>query len=102
MMNLFELPQMPLAEEFVEILAQSGNVRVERIVSAGHATDWLTQDETELVILLQGMARLEYEDSPPVDLKAGDYIIINPREKHRVVYTSVKPPCVWLCVFYYS
>jgi type I site-specific restriction-modification system R (restriction) subunit len=22
------------------------------------------------------------------------------RERHRVIYTSTEPPCVWLCVFY--
>jgi cupin 2 domain-containing protein len=50
------------------------------------------------VILLQGEAVLSYEDSSQIELKAGDYLFIPAHQKHRVEYTSVLPPCIWLAV----
>jgi cupin 2 domain-containing protein len=52
------------------------------------------------VSLLAGAAKIEYADGRTLDLAAGDTLVIPPREKHRVAYTSSEPPCVWLCVFY--
>jgi len=98
-MNIFDLSDLPLSEEFSTILAESGKIRIERIISTGQTSDWYDQSETELVALLQGEARIEFEDRE-VTMVKGDYIIIKPHERHRVSFTSSKPPCVWLCVFY--
>lgn len=98
-MNLFNYPTK-LPEELVTVLAENKNVRIERIVSCGHTTDWYDQEETEFVALLSGKAVLEYEDGSKAELDEGDTVIIKPHEKHRVVYTSSEPACVWLCVFY--
>ena len=98
-MNLFDLPALPSSEELTTILAEGGNVRIERIISTGQTSDWYDQDETEFVALLQGEARIEFEDRE-IALAKGDYLMIKPRERHRVSFTSSKPPCVWLCVFY--
>jgi cupin 2 domain-containing protein len=101
-MNIYDLPQLPLSEELTTILAQSPNsenVRIERIISTGQTTDWYDQSETEFVALLQGKAKIEFEDRT-ADISGGDTLVIQPHERHRVAYTSHEPPCIWLCVFY--
>ncbi len=99
-MNLFSLPPLPIEEELTEVLAQGGTSRVERIVSTGQTTGWYDQTEHEFVSVLQGEARLEFEDGRVKALAAGDCLVILPHEKHRVIQTSAEPPCVWLCVFW--
>lgn len=101
-MNLFDIKKIPNSDELVEILAESKNVRIERIVSSGHISPqgfWYDQHENEFVALLQGEAVITYEDGS-IRLKAGDTAIIPAHKKHRVDFTSIEPLCVWLCVFY--
>ena len=105
--NLFaELPQS-LPEELIENLAASKNVRIERIVSTGHASppgffyDQYDQAEHEWVVVLQGEAILEIEgENESKRLLPGDYILIPPHRKHRVAWTSPNEPTVWLAVFF--
>jgi cupin 2 domain-containing protein len=99
-MNIFDLPPLPLPDELTTILAESGNVRIERIISTGQTSDWYDQAESEFVLLLEGNAVVEYLNGKTVTLSRGDTLLIKPRECHRVSYTSTNPPCVWLCVFY--
>ncbi len=103
--NIFAMPlEAPGPEEFFEdlLVDPSSGVRVERIISHGHSTgdgEWLCQAEAEWVVLVQGAATLVFEDTgEQVDLGAGDWIYIAPLRRHRVVSTSVEPPCVWLAV----
>jgi cupin 2 domain-containing protein len=98
-MNIYDLPQLPLSEELTTILTQSENIRIERIISTGQTSDWYDQSETEFVALLQGEAKIEFEDKT-VTITKGDTLVIQPHERHRVAYTSSEPPCTWLCVFY--
>ncbi|MFM7438469.1 MAG: cupin domain-containing protein [Snowella sp.] len=99
--NIFQLPfPLPPTEVF-EILVQTKQVHIERIISSGQATPpdhWYDQEQDEWVILLQGQAILSYEDGREVLLKAGDYLLIAAHEKHRVVETSADPPCIWLAI----
>jgi cupin 2 domain-containing protein len=81
-------------------LAEAGNVRIERVVSAGQASQWYDQAETEFVALLQGSAKIEYANGGIVSLEKGDALLIKPHERHKVSFTSSDPPCIWLCVFY--
>jgi len=99
-MNIFDLPPISQHEELTTILAENGNVRIERIISAGQVSDWYDQSETEFVVLLEGSAVIEYERGKTVALSKGDTLLIKPHERHRVSYTSIEPPCIWLCVFY--
>ena len=99
-MNIFEMSELPVREELTTVLAQSGNIRIERIVSSGQVSDWYDQPDTEFVILLEGSARVEFESGRAVGLSTGDTLLIRPHELHRVSFTSADPPCVWLCVFY--
>ena len=99
-MNIFELPELPLPEELVTVLAQNGEIRIERIISTGQVSDWYDQDEQEFVALLEGNAVIEYESGESIAMARGDTLLIKPRERHRVSFTSSRPPCVWLCVFF--
>jgi cupin 2 domain-containing protein len=92
-------------EELVEPLVGGGSVRVERIVSHGHASPqghWYDQDESEYVLLVQGRARLELEGHGDFDLGPGDWIDIPARQRHRVAWTATEVATVWLAVFYAS
>lgn len=99
-MNIFNLPTLPLTHELMTVLENNKNVRIEQIISTGQTSDWYDQDETEFVVLLNGNAELEFENDKTVSLEKGDTLLIHPHQKHRVVYTSTEPPCIWLCVFY--
>ena len=97
--NIYEMPPLPLTEEVTTILSKNENIRIERIISTGQVSDWYNQDETEFVVLLEGKAVVEYENGTSVAMLKGDTLLIKPHEKHRVSYTSSEPPCIWLCVF---
>ena len=99
--NLFaELP-CNLPEELIEKLVDAPGIRIERIVSTGHASPpgfWYDQTESEWVVVLHGEAILAFEDETRI-LKPGDYVLIPPHRKHRVNSTSLTEPTVWLAVF---
>jgi cupin 2 domain-containing protein len=102
MTNIFaDLPQhMP--KEVVQTLLQAAEVRIERIVSHGQVSPadfWYDQPQHEWVIVLQGAARLQFEDGM-VEMKAGDFIDIPASKKHRVDWTTPDEPTVWLGVRY--
>lgn len=99
-MNIFDLPAPNAAEELTTILTENKSVRIERIISTGQTTGWYDQTETEFVVLLEGSAEIEYENNKIITLSKGDTILIKPHERHRVSYTSAKPPCIWLCIFF--
>ena len=99
-MNIFDLPKLPMEEEFTTTLAEKGKVRVERIVSTGQVSGWYDQAETEFVVLLEGTTAIEFENEKTVTLTKGDTILIAPHKRHRVSFTSTEPPCIWLCFFY--
>ncbi len=100
--NLFaELPPQ-LPDELFTALLEAANVRIERIVSHGHASPegfWYDQDQHEWVIVLKGAARLLFEDGM-VEMKPGDFINIPAHQKHRVEWTTPEEPTIWLAVFY--
>jgi len=102
--NIFSELSVPLPEERVEPLAQGQAVRIERIVSRGHASPpgfWYDQSETEFVLVLQGKAGLRFaEDSKVFVLGPGDYTVIPPHRRHRVEWTDGERDTVWLAVFY--
>ena len=99
-MNIFDLPELPLSVELTTVLAENDCVRIERIISSGQASEWYDQSQTEFVVLLDGNAIIEYDNGSCVALSKGDTLLIKPHERHRVSFTSIKPPCVWLCVFF--
>jgi cupin 2 domain-containing protein len=101
--NLFEGFPAVLVNEFTERLAGNHGVRVERIVSHGHASPpgfWYDQSETEFVVLVRGHARLQFEGGAAVELKPGDHLTIPPHTRHRVLWTTGEEETVWLAVFF--
>lgn len=100
-MNLFELPLALPDEEVFETLWESRGVLVERIISRGQASPpdfWYDQLKDEWVVLIQGQARLRWEDGSVQELAAGDAVMIPAHVRHRVDYTSTEPPCIWLAI----
>jgi cupin 2 domain-containing protein len=100
--NVFDdLPQH-LPKELVQILLRAADVRIERIISHGHASAadfWYYQPQAEWVIVLKGAARLQFEDGM-VEMRPGDFINIPAFKKHRVDWTTPDEPTVWLGVRY--
>jgi cupin 2 domain-containing protein len=103
--NLFSAIPPPVKDELSNILVDDQHIRIERIVSHGHASPpgfWYDQEEAEWVIVLKGRALLAIEgDAPPVALAAGDYLNIPPHCRHRVEWTDPETDTVWLAVFYH-
>lgn len=106
MKSLFSIPAgLPHPEEFSEILAGSGEIMVERIISHGHTTppgSWFDQEMDEWVALLQGDALLLFSDGPELEMHAGDSTLIPAHRRHRVERTSTDPPCIWLALHFPS
>ncbi|MDZ7581818.1 MAG: cupin domain-containing protein [Deltaproteobacteria bacterium] len=71
---------------------QKKRVRIERIISDGHATppgEWYEQGWDEWVLLVSGEATLLFDDSSaPFILKPGDHIMIPAGCRHRVEQTD--------------
>lgn len=100
--NLFSELPTELPGELLVTLLDSAHVRVEKIISHGHASPdgfWYDQAEHEWVVVLQGMARLTVEQAS-VELKPGDFINIPAHQKHRVEWTTPEEPTIWLAIFY--
>ena len=100
--NLFADLPVSLPSEIVTTLLETASVRIERIVSHGHASPagfWYDQDQNEWVVVLQGAARLQFEDET-VAMIAGDCVHIPAHKKHRVEWTTADEPTVWLAVHY--
>ena len=102
--DLFHAIPPSLPTEISDCLMQSGNVRIERIVSKGQHSEpsfWYDQSEHEWVLLLKGAATLRFEQgNKTIHLTPGSYVDIAAHEKHRVEWTAEDEETVWLAVFY--
>ena len=102
--NLFSEIPSTLQEEFFLTLAESGSVRVERIVSDGHASppgEWYDQNGDEWVLLVSGGATLLFEsNATQVILTPGDHVLIPAGCRHRVEQTDMTQKTVWLAVHF--
>ena len=100
--NVFDdLPQH-LPKELMQTLLSAADVRIERIISHGHASPpdfWYDQSQHEWVIVLKGAARLQFEDGM-IEMKVGDFINIPAFKKHRVNWTTPDEPTIWMGVRY--
>jgi cupin 2 domain-containing protein len=96
---LADIPPPGQAESFEQLLARPG-LRIERIVSHGHASPpdfWYDQAEDEWVMVVAGSAAIGFEDGSEVELAAGDWLSLPAHCRHRVLRTAA--PTVWLAVF---
>ncbi|MFN8638130.1 MAG: cupin domain-containing protein [Dehalococcoidia bacterium] len=90
-----------LPEELTSVLVEGGGVRIERIVSRGHASApgvWYEQSEDEFVLLVTGAARLEFEEFD-LELAPGDWVELPAGVRHRVAWTLEGADTTWLAVF---
>lgn len=100
--NIFsDIPTSGATEQFIELLSRA-HVRIERIVSHGHASPpgfWYDQDGPEWVLVLDGAASFRFEgESAPRELRRGDYLAIPAHARHRVEWTDPAQATVWLAV----
>ena len=89
--NLFAEVPVELPEELFQTLLSTPGVRIERIVSYGHASlegFWYDQETDEWVLLLTGAARLTLEGEAPLDLLPGAFVNIPAHKRHRVEWIS--------------
>ena len=102
--NLFSGIPSKLRDERIDELMASPGLRIERIVSTGHASPpgfWYDQPGSEWVVVLSGSAGLLIEgEARPRELRAGDDLLLPPHQRHRVELTGAHVPTVWLAVHY--
>ena len=102
--NLFDQVPSGMQEELAQVLLSTSGLRIERIVSHGHAQGesfWYDQPWHEWVAVLQGAARIRFEDEHELrEMRAGDFINISAHRRHRVEWTDPDQPTVWLAIHY--
>ncbi len=104
--NLFDEIPEELSEELFAVLAESEGVKIERIVSDGHASTegfWYDQEQNEWILLIAGSATLSIEKETgieQVELTLGDHLLIPAHQRHRVKSTSQTEKTIWLAVFF--
>lgn len=101
--NFYKYSNINKGEEVFDILLQQNNtdIKIERIISSAHNTPkgkWYNQDNDEWVMVIKGEAKIEFFDGEIFYMKEGDYLTINKNDKHRVIFTSEKPECLWLAI----
>ena len=101
--NIYNQIPDNLSAEVFEVLVQSKDVKIERIISKGHKspdTGWYDQEQNEWVLVLKGNASICFEDETMIELNVGDYINISAHSKHRVISTSAITETIWLAIHY--
>jgi len=99
----FSLPDKLEQESLAELLLHK-NIKIERIVSKGHASPnsgWYDQQENEWVIVLEGSGSILFENGKEIDLKKGDYLNIPAHTKHKVTRTDPDNITIWLAIRYW-
>ena len=102
--NLFAALPERLETEQITALVANEKLRIERIVSTGQASPpgfWYDQAWTEWVLLVSGSAGLLFEgEAEPRVLRPGDHLLIAAHRRHRIAWTDVDHPTVWLAVHF--
>lgn len=101
--NIFELLPKNLDTEVFESLAETSNVKIERIISRGHASpesEWYDQARNEWLIILQGETVISLEHGDDYHLVCGSYLNIPAHTRHRVKWTAPETETIWLAIHY--
>lgn len=93
--NLLENLEFSSDEEVEEIIYEDEKMRVLRTMSLDQETDYMTQDEDELVILVAGEGSIQTKNEI-IKMKPSDCIYIPYGQPHKVVDQD---KAVWFCVF---
>jgi cupin 2 domain-containing protein len=97
---LQNLPKLQNGEEIFEVIAESESFIIERIVSnnaVSPSEGWFDQPHDEWVMVIQGSGIIQTEERD-IELYNGDTFFIPAHTKHKVIFTSTVPVCVWLAV----
>lgn len=98
---LTAIPKITGEESFETLVAVDG-MKVERIVSQGHATaagEWYDQTWHEWVLLVKGEALLLIEgEQAPHRLLPGQWMLLPAHCRHRVEWTLPDQDTVWLAL----
>jgi len=101
--NIFTKIPSELSKELFEDILKTDCFRIERILSSEHSSPegfWYDQNQDEWVIVLQGSAALLFKgENQPIELSAGDYVLIKANQHHRVEWTA--KDTVWLAVHWF-
>jgi len=98
---LANIPKIADNSEIIEVIQETNDFFIERIISSNHSSPekgWYSQNHDEWVMLLQGSATIEFENSKQIDLTTFDTLHISAYTKHKVIYTSTQPYCIWLAI----
>jgi len=98
--NLLENISQTSKDEIFETIVSNDTVKIERIISYGQTTPkdyWYDQDQDEFVLVIEGNAKILYDDGTIYNLNKNDSLNIKAHQKHQVIYTA--NPTVWLAVF---
>lgn len=101
--NLYDAIPEKIDYEIFSDIFHGENIRIERIISEGHTSPdsgWYDQSENEWVVVLEGEARLSFQNKSDVHLVAGSHINIPAYTRHKVVWTAPNTKTVWLAVYY--
>ncbi|MCM8542512.1 MAG: cupin domain-containing protein [Lentisphaeraceae bacterium] len=101
--NLFSDIPTKLKKELFEVLFKNENLKIERIVSEGHSSPeqgWYDQAESEWVVVVEGSAKILFDDDREFLLETGDYLNIPAHTKHKVVWTDPDKQTIWLAIHY--
>lgn len=102
--NMFQNIPDALPEELCEVIQTGNGVKIERIMSRGHASPkgfWYDQESHEWVLVLKGGATLLFEGQQnPTVLGPGDYLNIPAHTRHRVEWTDPNQETIWLAIHY--
>lgn len=102
--NIYSISELPKGDkELFDTLFKGKDVRIERIVSSGQTTpanEWYDQPTDEWVILIQGSAKLEWNNGQLTNLEKGSFLHIPAHCRHRVVFTSHEPHCIWIAIHF--
>ncbi len=101
--NLFEDIPVKMPDEVCTRIVRGADIRIERIVSRGHASPpgfWYDQETNEWVLLVKGSATLRFFDGREIALAPGDHLLIPRHVRHRVERTIPEGDTVWLAVHY--
>lgn len=97
--SLWEVSGIVPGAEVFDTLARGPAWRLERIVSQGCASPegfWYDSDDDEWVVLVRGGARIAFEERGSLELKAGDWVGLPARTRHRVEW--VTEDALWLAL----
>lgn len=101
--NIFENIPNKFGTEFLEEVLSTKDFKLERIVSEGDSSPenfWYDQDKNEFVLLLSGSAKICFDNGRILELKPGDYFVIEAHQKHRVDSTDPNQKTFWLTLHY--